>query len=380
MNALNDNPLMGMGERAGDLFYKNEDGGIHSRWTHDAANPIDDGLPPGRNMYGIQPFYIYQGSNKAWYGVFNNNLYGTDFIVTTPKVNGTTVTDGIVTTITIGGAIEKYFFAGKKVDDIIVKYEKLTGMPMMPPMWAFGWQQCRFGYVTDELWYETTEKYDEFKIPIDTMWADIDYMDDYKIFSISPSRYSNLTKYVKHIRETKNMTFVPIMDAGVAVREDVDNYYTLKTGLDKKVFIKQALSDEPMTGGVWCGNAYFPDFYNEVTNEWWLDNWDHLNKTLGLNVDGIWLDMNEVTTFCDGYCIDSERPKSSLRNKAYYVPGQRDLETQNLGVDGRHDNTGKDYRIAEYDAHNTFSLMQTKASHQWLMNQGLRPYVLSRSN
>lgn len=327
MNALNDNPLMGMGERAGDLFYKNEDGGIHSRWAHDAANPIDDGLPPGRNMYGIQPFYIYQGSNKAWYGVFNNNLYATDFIVTTPKVNGSTVTDGIVTTITIGGAIEKYFFAGKKVDDIIVKYEKLTGMPMMPPMWAFGWQQCRFGYVTDDLWYETVEKYDEFKIPIDTMWADIDYMDDYKVFSISPSRYSNLAKHVKHIREKKNMTFVPIMDAGVAVREDVDNYYTLKTGLDKKVFIKQALSDEPMTGGVWCGNAYFPDFYNEVTNEWWLDNWDHLNKTLGLNVDGIWLDMNEVTTFCDGYCIDSERPKSSLRNKAYYVPGQRDLET-----------------------------------------------------
>ena len=43
MNELNDNPLMGMGERAGNLLYKNENGGVHSRWTHDAANPIDDG-------------------------------------------------------------------------------------------------------------------------------------------------------------------------------------------------------------------------------------------------------------------------------------------------------------------------------------------------
>lgn len=90
MNPLNDNPLMGMGERAGDLLYKNEDGGLHSRWAHDAANPIDDGLPPGRNMYGIQPFYIYQSSNLKWYGVFNNNLYATDFIVTTPKADGDT--------------------------------------------------------------------------------------------------------------------------------------------------------------------------------------------------------------------------------------------------------------------------------------------------
>jgi hypothetical protein len=43
---------MGMGERAGSLFYTNESGAIHSRYTFDQANPIDDGLPPGRNMYG----------------------------------------------------------------------------------------------------------------------------------------------------------------------------------------------------------------------------------------------------------------------------------------------------------------------------------------
>jgi hypothetical protein len=49
------------------------------------------------------------------------------------------------------------------------------------------------------------------------MWADIDYMDDYKIFTISDSRYGNLTNYVREIRE-HNKTFVPIMDAGVAYR------------------------------------------------------------------------------------------------------------------------------------------------------------------
>jgi len=52
-NYRNEFPLMGMGERAGDLFYKNERNGVFSRWTHDAANPIDDGFPPGRNMYGF---------------------------------------------------------------------------------------------------------------------------------------------------------------------------------------------------------------------------------------------------------------------------------------------------------------------------------------
>lgn len=53
MNNLTNFPLLGMGERAGSLFYQNETGGIHSRNAFDQANPIDDGLPPGRNMYGF---------------------------------------------------------------------------------------------------------------------------------------------------------------------------------------------------------------------------------------------------------------------------------------------------------------------------------------
>lgn len=35
MNQAVDQPLLGMGERAGSIFYKNEQGGIHSRWTFD---------------------------------------------------------------------------------------------------------------------------------------------------------------------------------------------------------------------------------------------------------------------------------------------------------------------------------------------------------
>jgi len=166
------------------------------------------------------------------------------------------------------------------------------------------------------------------------------------------------------------------MDAGVAVRKDISSYPALQSGLDRKVFIKQAESDDPLTAGVWCGNAYFPDFYKEDTNKWWSDMFDYLTNSYGLELDGIWLDMNEATNFCDGYCIEEERPKNSLRNKPYYVPGQRDLESESLGMDGRHDNG-----FHEYDAHNTFSLMQTKATADWLIKKkGLRPYVLSRSN
>ena len=69
--------------------------------------------------------------------MFNNNPYGTDYIVTTPTYDPPK--DATVTTVTIGGAIEKYFFQGGKPDEVITKYVRLTGMPIMPPMWSFGW-------------------------------------------------------------------------------------------------------------------------------------------------------------------------------------------------------------------------------------------------
>ena len=178
--------------------------------------------------------------------------------------------------------------------------------------------------MTDNVWWEVYQNYTKLAIPLDTMWADIDYMDDYKLFTISESRYGNLAKNVSYIK-SQNMTFVPIMDNGVAVRKN-ENFLSYEKGMELDIFIKQADGKNPLTGGVWCGNAYFPDFMHSKADEYWHFMFDHLYTELGLQFDGVWLDLNEATNFCNGYCIPSERPLDSLRNKPYYVPGWRDLE------------------------------------------------------
>ena len=128
----------------------------------------------------------------------------------------------------------------------------------MPPQFSFGWQQCRFGWQTDNVWYDVVQNYTLYDLPLDTMWADIDYMDDYKIFTVSQTRYPNLAANVSKLHE-RNMTFVPIMDVGVAVRKN-DNYTAYDLGMELDIFIKQSNGTYPLTAGVWCGNAYFPDF------------------------------------------------------------------------------------------------------------------------
>ena len=66
------------------------------------------------------------------------NAYATDYLL---KFNGGTNTQ--ITKLSIGGMIQKYFFVGTKPDAVITRFEQLVGNPILPPLWAFGWQ-CTF--------------------------------------------------------------------------------------------------------------------------------------------------------------------------------------------------------------------------------------------
>jgi len=59
------------------------------------------------------------------------------------------------------------------------------------------------------------------------------------------------------------------MDAGVAVRQKSENYKALELGKQMDIFIKQANSNDPLTAGVWCGNAYFPDLFTDQGVKYW---------------------------------------------------------------------------------------------------------------
>jgi len=62
--------IFGLGERIqNDLFYQD---GVYTLWNVDRGTPTDDGKPPGKNVYGTHPFYIYQHAQGSWVGVFFN--------------------------------------------------------------------------------------------------------------------------------------------------------------------------------------------------------------------------------------------------------------------------------------------------------------------
>lgn len=205
------------------------------------------------------------------------------------------------------------------------------------------------------------------------MWADIDYMQDYMIFTLSDT-YENLPAYVKNNHE-HNIRFAPIIDVGVsnAGPDLSDKYEALKQANAKDIFLKAG--GAPIKGSSWPGEVFWPDYTKPETTQWLHTMLDYLKNTLKLEFDGIWLDMNEATNNCNGYCDESQRPANSVKSSIFYVPGGRDIESNVIALDAVHSDG-----TTEFDMHNMYSYYQAKATNEWFTKNQLRPYVLSRSN
>ena len=66
--------------------------------------------------------------------------------------------------------------------------------------------------------------YSEYGFPLDTIWSDIDYMKDYRDFTYDEKRFDGLPDFVNRIHED-HLHYIPIIDAGVAKRDDDKDYF-----------------------------------------------------------------------------------------------------------------------------------------------------------
>ena len=133
----------------------------------------------------------------------------------------------------------------------------------------------------------------------------------------------------------------------------------------------------PFIGKVWPGNASYPDYMHASTGDWWKNLVDHFQQRV--EFDGLWLDMNEASNFCDGVCFEFQASNDTVVDKLPYTPSGRSLQEKSIDVDAVHilpDGTV----VSELDAHNTFSTLQTKATHEWFQEANKRTMIIARSS
>lgn len=182
-----------------------------------------------------------------------------------------------------------YLLSGGNENAICKEFRTLIGRSYIPPRWAFGLAQSRWGYKTEEDVREVARQYKEHDLPLDMICMDIEYMQDYADFTVNKERFSDLAKLSADLK-AQGIRLVPIIDAGVRIDP---NDPTCTEGLEKGYFCKKA-DGTPFVAAVWPGKAYFADFLRPEVREWF----GHKYKTLtDCGIEGFWNDMNEPSLF-----------------------------------------------------------------------------------
>lgn len=182
-----------------------------------------------------------------------------------------------------------YLLSGGNENAVCKEFRTLIGRSYIPPKWAFGLAQSRWGYKTEEDVREVARQYKEHDLPLDMICMDIEYMQDYADFTVNKERFPDLAKLSADLK-AQGIRLVPIIDAGVRIDP---NDSTCTEGLEKGYFCKKA-DGTPFVAAVWPGKAYFADFLRPEVREWF----GHKYKALtDCGIEGFWNDMNEPSLF-----------------------------------------------------------------------------------
>ncbi|EMF07989.1 glycoside hydrolase family 31 protein [Sphaerulina musiva SO2202] len=297
--ALPENPnLYGTGEHT-DPFRLMTTDYTRTAWNRDAY-----GTPAGTNLYGTHPiYYDHRGANGT-HGVFLLNSNGMDFKIDT--------TDGQhLEYNTLGGVLDFYFLAGPSPVEVAQQYSEVSQKSALQPYWGLGFHQCKYGY-RDVYWVaEVVANYSAAGIPLETMWTDIDYMYLRRVFTLDPDRFPlNLMSELVSTLHERQQHYIVMVDPAVAY-QDYDGF---NNGVEQDIWL-QTSNGSIFKGVVWPGVTAFPDWFHPNTQGYWNSEFQSFfDPETGVDIDALWIDMNEPSNFCDYPCADPEYEAQAAGN------------------------------------------------------------------
>jgi alpha-glucosidase len=311
---------VGLGEKAGSQLLKNN-------FTMTAFNfdnfkyqagavPTTPGpLNPSDPLYCSVPLLIETNPNPVngpaySYGLFFDNTAQSYFNIGASDYSNMF---GKYYFGALYGDLDYYFLYGADVPAVINQYTTLTGRPMFPPRYVFGYHQGCYGYYDENILTQIAATYRSNQIPIDGLHIDVDFQDNYRTFTSSNLKFpnaqqmfaalhqqgfkcsTNITPLVTSnpLDENGNPTAYPARDSGLAAGAFLFNTQD-GGGPNPNLFVGNVNYgtnnnfnpyNQPNLGSY----GYYADFGHAGVQQWWGQQYAYLIQTLGL--DMIWQDM-----------------------------------------------------------------------------------------
>lgn len=69
-------------------------------------------------------------------------------------------------------------------------------------------------------------------MPIDTIWSDLDYMDQKMIFTVNPITHGGNS--LNNMMKNHQVSFIPLMDVGVSTKDSI----AMQVGTDLDIYLR----------------------------------------------------------------------------------------------------------------------------------------------
>ncbi len=283
------------------------------------------------------PFFIAI-QNGAAYGIYLDTPVKSVFDM------GATDSQNYVITVD-DTELDYYFIVGPDPKQVLYSYSRLTGQMPLPPRWILGYHQCRWSYTPASRVREIASELRNRKFPCDGIWIDIDYMDEYRVFTWNPKTFPDPQALIDDLKND-GFKVITIIDPGVKV----DDQYTIyQEGIKHDYFLRKQ-AGELFIGTTWPTQSVFPNFLHPAVRKWWANLHTPL---LRLGVSAIWNDLNEPQVFL--------------------TPEYEEM-AKTIHSDGQHTYTNA-------EAHNLYGLAMSKATYAGMIEfrPNTRPWILSRA-
>ncbi|NLD62062.1 glycoside hydrolase family 31 protein [Candidatus Sumerlaeota bacterium] len=311
--------------------------GYYEMWNTD-----DSFHQPCKRPYcNIPVMMMTSAKNCGWVMLFVNNPGFVGFDLGLKEI-------GLGTISVATGDLDMWLICGDSPSELMSKWTELTGRCKRPPLWSLGFHQCRWSYMSQDEVLDIISTFRKKKIPVDAIWLDIDYMQDYRVFTWNKKTFSKPAEMCKKLRQ-KKVRVVTILDPGVKI-EPGDKAFD--EGLKDEIFLRDA-TGQLIDRVVWPGHVHHPDFSSPKTRKWWGKQIKRAVTDVG--VAGLWNDMNEPACFGEGP-IGLQYPADAIHFDDGNFRSHKAL-------------------------HNVYGMCMARASQEALeaAHPNERPFVLSRS-
>ena len=279
--------------------------GINKRGYCYISNCTDDPVhtEDKRSLYGAHNFIIVSG--KTTFGLFFDYPSKLTFDIGYDREDTLRVSCE-------NADLDIYVLEGENAYDIVKQFRHVIGRSYIPPKFAFGFGQSRWGYTTKEDFRTVAKGYRENHIPIDMIYMDIDYMQSFKDFTVNEENFPDFPEFVQEM-DDQDIRLIPIIDAGVKVEPGYEIY---EEGVKNNYFCKREDGSD-FVAAVWPGDTHFPDMLNPEARKWFGDKYRFLIEQ---GIEGFWNDMNEPASF-NGPLPDDVQFEYGAHEKVHNIYG-----------------------------------------------------------